>query len=210
MKYFLVIIILFNTNSCLNSNKDSTKIKKEITRHYSTLTKPITYDIRKNELELSIESGFDEQENQTYAINYLRNPKDTTWYRNKNIKRKIGDKTCFYQDSTLVYCRIKKNDTIQLFFPPDMDKPASYNLYDKKGAIGGIYPYVHEKYSYKKSFFSERKFDVKGNLIYYVETEYYLPAEFSLEWSQRHLTQKKDLIQAGLSKIIEMEYEYYE
>lgn len=210
MKYFLAITILVNVNSCLTSSKDSVKIKKEITRHYSTITKPISYEIKKKEIELSTESGFDKQENQTYSINYLGNSQDTTWYTIKNTKRKVDDKTCFYRDSILIYCRVKKNDTIRLFFPPNLDKPAPYTLYDQKGAIGGIYPYIHEKYSYKKSFVTERKFDPKGNLTYYVETQYYLPKEFSLEKNQKNLTKKKDLIQAGLSKIIEMEYEYYE
>ncbi|WP_350293995.1 hypothetical protein [uncultured Croceitalea sp.] len=209
MKYFLIIIVLLNTSTCLNSKNDSAKIKKKITRQYSTLTKPITNELKKNELEMSVEFGLDKQENQTYAINYLSNPKDTTWYTYENSKRKIGDKTCFYQDSTLVYCRIKKNDTIRLFFPPNIDTLAAYHLYDKKGNIGGIYPHGNEKFPYKKSILTQRKFDSNGNLTYYVETDYYLPKEYNLDKNQKHLTLKKGLLQARNSRIVEIEYEYY-
>jgi len=210
MKYFIAIIILLNANTCQNSKKDSAKIRKQITRHYSARTMHVTYEKKKNELELAVEFGLDVQGNQTYSINHLKDSKDTTWNNRKNIEKKIGNKTCFYQDSTLVVCRLKSNDTVQLFYPPDLDKPTAYELYDKKGPIGGIYPYNHKKYHFKKHFLTERKFDEKGNLIYYVTTEYYLQEDFNPEKNQKHKTLKKDLIQAGLSKIVEMEYEYYE
>jgi len=210
MKYLIVILVILNADTCQNSKTNKHKVKKIVSRHYSARTVPITYEIKKNELEFAFETGHDLQGNQTYSINYLTDPKDTTWYKRKNFEKKVGNKICSYQDSTLIVCRIDKKDTVRLFYPPDFDKPTAYELYDEKGIIGGIYPYDHKKYPFKKTFVSERRFDKRGTLIYYVTTDYYLPEDFDPEKNQVEKTLKKNLLQAGKGKIVEMEYEYYD
>ncbi|WP_445382999.1 hypothetical protein [Robiginitalea sp. IMCC43444] len=210
MKFLFLLLILLNLSTCQQYNSDQAKIKKQRTRHYSAITDPLTREIRKGEIEFDFEIGFDKNGNQTYSINFLLYPKDTVWINAKSYEKKIGDKTCFYRDTTLLQCKLKRNDTLWVFYPPNIDKPISYELHDKKGLIGGIFPSMTDKFPYKKSFLSERKFDERGNLNYYVNTEYYLPEDFDFGKNQAKKTQRENLIQAEGPNIFESEYEYYD
>lgn len=210
MKYLLSLLIIFGSSTCINSQRDEPKVKKQIRKQYASRTAYGTGEISKGELKSAFEMGFDAEGNQTYSIDLMNKTRDTVWYRQKSIEKIMGDKTCYYRDTTLTLCKLKKGDTVQIFFPPDMDKPTMYEYYDKKGLTGGIFPDIGGKYPYKKSFLSERKFDAMGSLIYYVNTEYYLPEDFDPDKNHSHKTLQKDLLQAGTSEIVEMEFVYYE
>lgn len=209
MKYLFLLLVLVNLSTCQQSKSDQANIKKQRTRHYTAKTDPRTQEISKDEIEFDFEIGYDINGNQTYSINFLLNPEDTVWINAKSSEKKIGDKTCFYRDTTLLQCKLKRNDTLWIFLPPNIDKPISYELYDKKGLIGGIFPSMTDKFPFKKSFLSERKFDERGNLSYYVNTEYYLPEDFDFGKNQAAKTNRENLIQAGRKKIFESEYEYH-
>ncbi|QBA64007.1 hypothetical protein [Muriicola soli] len=209
MKYLFLLLILVNLNTCQQSSGEKAIIKKQRIKHYSAKTDPLTFDIRKDEIEFDFEIGYDNKGNQTYSINFLMNSKDTVWINAKNSERKMGDKICFYRDSTLLQCKLKRNDTLWIYHPPNIDKPASYELYDDQGLIGGIFPSMTGKFPYKKSFLSDRKFDERGNLIYYVNTEFYLPRDFDFGKIPAGKTNQENLVQAGRKKIIESDYEYY-
>ncbi len=210
MKYILSLLLFFSLTTGKNIIDKTPKIKKQILRHYSTKTMYKTHELKKDKLELHLEYGFDKKGNQTYYINHLDSKKDTVWGTSKSTKKKVGKKTCYYdKNDRLLNCRQKQKNIVMVFFPPDLDKPVSYELHDKKGITGVISWYGHEKYPYKKAFATQRRFDDRGNLIYSVSTEYYLPLNFDPQKKQTHKISKKGLIQAGKSKIYEWEYDYY-
>lgn len=210
MKYLLGLLLVFCFAS-QNNVKGPPQIKKKIQRQYTSKTIYKTNELKKDELEYHFETGFDRAGNPMYTINHLASKKDTIKQFTNQVTKKLGKKICYYNDkSEPVFCKQKQKNAVLLFFPPDLKKPVSYELHDKNGIIGIISWYGHEKYPYKKAFATERRFDKYGNLIYSVSTEYYLPLDFDPQLKRSRKISKKGLVQAGKSKIYEVEYEYYE
>ena len=198
MKYLLIVLFVST------SFAQQSKIKKQIERQYST------YQKNKDELIRHTETGFDKAGNQTYFIDHLTAQKDTVHGFSKNVKKKIGRRTCYYnQNGEILVCRKKKKNIIMLYFPPDLENPVSYELYDKMGVIGGIYKTNYENHPYKKAFVLNRKFDDRKNPTYYTVSEYFLPKGFDPENKRARKISAKGLIQADRSKIFEFEYQYY-
>ncbi len=205
MKYLSILILLAGCTTLKNTTKaqGNEKIKTRVEKIYST------YECEIDELIRHTESGFDRKENRTYFIDYISLEKDTITSFPKTEPRISGDRTCYYSKQELIVCREKKENIIKLFYPPELDSPQQVELYDEKGLVATIALSPDEDYPFVKKFITDRQFDVHGNLSYYMETAYYLPANFDIRVEDDFFISKSGLIQFGTSKVYEYQYEYY-
>ena len=205
MKYSLLLILVLGCTTLKKApqSNESQKIKTRVEKIYST------YECEIDELLVHTESGFDREENRTYFIDYFSAKKDTITSFPETESRVSGDRTCYYAHEELVVCREKRENIINLFFPPELTKPQQIELYDEQGLMATIEPSGDEDYAYVKKFITDRQFDVHGNLTYYLETAYYLPRDFDIQNEDHLFISKSGLVQSGTSKAYEYQYQYF-
>ena len=193
------LILLF---SCDSKEKEFPTIKKERFKEY------LNTNSEKDSLILEYEIGNNPDGNQKYFVGILGyNNQDTTWTNSKsNYTKKIsGNKTFFYNSNNEVEIITKKEkDTFFVYYDTDFDKPATYELRDKKGITEQV-----DLFSGIKKEYKERTFDKNESLTYYVLNQTYIPTEFD----KKHLSSGERLKKESeylKSTIVEIEYEYYE
>jgi hypothetical protein len=97
MKYLLILLLVSS------SYAQQSEVKKQIERHYST------YQQNKDELIRHTEFGFNKAGEETYFIDHLAAQKDTVLEFPKNVRKKVGKKTCYYNENgKILVCRKKK------------------------------------------------------------------------------------------------------
>jgi hypothetical protein len=205
--YITIALFIVGCSSVKNSAvKNENSIKKEVLKTYSI------YEEEKDELLNHLEIGFDREENQTYYISHLLHKADTIRnfpkYRVKNKK----NKTCYYSEgSKPIVCKEKIGDITKIYSAPDLTIPSKYEIYDDKELIATIAKNDDNEsdFQFIKTFVSQRTFDLNGNMIYYVETPYYLPKNFDPEKKENLFISRNNLERSDWGTITEKKYEYY-